>query len=191
MKPALVLVAAVAILVAPVASTSSGLLAAPASSSAIAKSRESVLYGHIKRLTRKGRHFEMRFDPAWWLTGFTAQRAKLEDTGSSDVPNDYYIVDEGHRLLTYLVPPAAHVTVLTGGTDVTRAFRAQGRLLDSGRLEIPQPRPLARSAVPAVNAAPEALGGRGPAAGWTKRRLARGSYDSSTRGASSAREPLR
>jgi hypothetical protein len=119
MKPALVLVAAVAILVAPVASTSSGLLAAPASSSAIAKSRESVLYGHIKRLTRKGRHFEMRFDPAWWLTGFTAQRAKLEDTGSSDVPNDYYIVDEGHRLLTYLVPPAAHVTVLTGGTDAT------------------------------------------------------------------------
>jgi hypothetical protein len=113
MKPALVLVGAVAILVAPVSSTSSRLLAAPASPSAVAKSRESVLYGHIKRLTRKGRHFEMRFDPAWWLTGFTAQRAKLEDTGSSDVPNDYYIVEEGHRLLTFLVPAGAKVTVLT------------------------------------------------------------------------------
>ena len=25
------------------------------------------------------------------------QQAKLEDTGSSEVPNDYYLVDEGHR----------------------------------------------------------------------------------------------
>ena len=29
------------------------------------------------------------------------------------MPNDNYRIDEGHRLLTYLVSPTAHVTVLT------------------------------------------------------------------------------
>ncbi len=94
--------------------------AAPASRAA--QPRQNVLYGHVKSLTRAGRRFELRFDPAWWLTGFTAKRAKLEDTGSSGVPNDYYVVDEGHRLLTYLVPPTAHVAVLTGGGTHTTAI---------------------------------------------------------------------
>ena len=31
----------------------------------------------------------------------------LEDTGSSDVANDNYVVDEGHRLFTYKVPADA------------------------------------------------------------------------------------
>lgn len=83
------------------------------------KAGEVVLYGHIRSLARKGRRFEMRFDPAWWLTGVTASRAKLEDTGSSDVPNDYYIREEGHRQLTYVVPATAHVTVLTSGVRAT------------------------------------------------------------------------
>ena len=72
-----------------------------------------VLYGHIKKLTRKGGQYELRFDPAWFTSGVTASRAALEDTGSSDVPNDNYVVEEGHRLLTYLVPTSARVTVLT------------------------------------------------------------------------------
>jgi hypothetical protein len=129
MKPSFPLLAAVAIVAAAV-SASSRLLAAPVSSSArhdaallrlppATRAGETLLYGHVKSLTRKGRRFELRFDPAWWLTGLTAQRAKLEDTGSSDVPNDYYIVEEGHRLLTYLVSPAARVTILTRGTPVT------------------------------------------------------------------------
>jgi hypothetical protein len=93
---------------------------APASASAAtAKARETFVYGHIRSLTRKGHSFEMRFDPAWWLTGVTAERAKREDTGSGDVTNDYYIVDEGHRLLTYVVPSNAHVTVLTRGQHPT------------------------------------------------------------------------
>src|SRR4029450_3417934 len=33
------------------------------------------------------------------------------------VPNDNYRIDEGHRLLTYLVSPTAHVTVLTRTGD--------------------------------------------------------------------------
>jgi hypothetical protein len=111
-KPSLVLLTVVAILVVAV-SASSGLLAAPASSSALAKQREIFMYGHVKSLTRKGARFELRFDPAWWLTGLTARRAALQDTGSTDVPNDYYIVEEGHRLLTFVVPTTAQVSVLT------------------------------------------------------------------------------
>lgn len=111
MKFFIATLAAMAIVVA--ALFASGLVAAPGTSSAAAKQPESVLYGHIKSLNRKGHSFELRFDPAWWLTGLTARRAKLEDTGSSDVPNDYYIVEEGHRLLTYVVPAGASVTVLT------------------------------------------------------------------------------
>ena len=72
-----------------------------------------VLYGHIKKLTRKGGHYELCFDPAWFTSGVTASSAALEDTGSGDVPNDNYIVEEGDRLLTYLVPTSARVTVLT------------------------------------------------------------------------------
>ena len=43
----------------------------------------------------------------------TASRAALEDTGSSDVPNDNYVVEEGHRLLTYLLPATADIRVLS------------------------------------------------------------------------------
>ena len=80
---------------------------------------QSTLYGHIKSLTRKGARFELRFDPAFVLTGLTAERAALEDTGSSDVPNDSYVVDESHRLYTYVVAPTAHVSVLPGGRPCT------------------------------------------------------------------------
>ena len=85
----------------------------PASSEKAPKAHEPVMYGHVMALTRAGKQYELRFDPALWLTGLSAQRAAKEDTGSSDVPNDYYIVDEGHRLITFLVPPTGGVTVLT------------------------------------------------------------------------------
>jgi hypothetical protein len=83
-------------------------------------------------MTRKAGRFEMRFDPAWWLSGVAAQRAAVEDKvirPGEAVPNDYYIVEEGHRLLTYVVPATAHVTVLTGGgahaTSITVSELAQ------------------------------------------------------------------
>jgi hypothetical protein len=76
---------------------------------------EQVEFGYIKSLKRTGGRFEMRFDPAWFLSGLTASRAKFEDTGSADVPNDNYVVNEGHRLLTYVVSATAQVTALTKG----------------------------------------------------------------------------
>ena len=129
MKPTLVLVIAVAVLVTagsasprPKAGVACGpLLVLPRA----ALAGEFTLYGHIKSLKRKGARFELRFDPATWLTGVTAARAALEDTGSSDVPNDYYIRDSDHRLLTYRVLATTPVTILTGGTCTTRTTPAK------------------------------------------------------------------
>ena len=75
-------------------------------------------FGHINSLTRKGDHFELRFDPAWFTSGVTANTAAAEDGAvepGEPVPNDNYVVEEGHRLLTYVVPADTHVTVLTRG----------------------------------------------------------------------------
>jgi hypothetical protein len=86
---------------------------------------QQSLFGHISWLTRKGKRYVLRFDPAWLLSGLTARRAALEDTGSADVPNDTYTRDETHKLLTFLVPATAHVTVLTHATCSTRTTVAQ------------------------------------------------------------------
>lgn len=77
---------------------------------------ELVEFGHIKSLKHKGNGFVMRFDPAWFLSGVTANTAAAEDGAvapGEPVPNDNYRLEEGHRLLTYLVPAKARVTVLT------------------------------------------------------------------------------
>jgi hypothetical protein len=124
MKPLLIALTAVAGFAVAV-SASSRIVAVPASAAALATQQSGLkllppaapagqmtLYGHVKTLARKGGRFEMQFDPAWLTSGLTASRAALADTGSSDVPNDNYVIEEGHRLLTYLVPSSAHVTVL-------------------------------------------------------------------------------
>ena len=72
-------------------------------------------FGHVRSLVRKGNHYVLRFDPAWFTSGVTANKAAAEDGAvepGQPVPNDNYVVDESHRLLTYLVPADAHVTVL-------------------------------------------------------------------------------
>jgi hypothetical protein len=103
---------------APAASTSTGasaLLKLPR----VTPAGQETLFGHIKSLTRTDGRWEMRFDPALLLHGVTAERAALEDTGSSDVPNDSYTLELGHRLLTYVVAANARVTVLTKGLGET------------------------------------------------------------------------
>jgi hypothetical protein len=77
-------------------------------------------FGHIASLTKKGDDYELRFDPAWFTSGVTANTAAAEDgvvAPGEPVPNDNYRVEEGHRLLTYLVPPSTPVTVLTREGD--------------------------------------------------------------------------
>ena len=78
------------------------------------------IFGHIASLTRKGDRYEMRFDPAWFTSGVTANTAAAEDgvvEPGEPVPNDNYRIEEGHRLLTYLVPTDAQVSVLTRQGD--------------------------------------------------------------------------
>jgi hypothetical protein len=81
---------------------------------------EHVEFGYIKSLERKGAGYELTFDPAWFLSGETASKAAAEDGAvapGEPVPNDYYVVDEGHRLLTYKVSPDAKVSALVDSPD--------------------------------------------------------------------------
>lgn len=92
----------------------------PATKTVVEKPCGDRLFGHIKSLTSHGDHFELRFDPAWFTSGVTANTAAAEDGAvepGQPVPNDNYVIEEGHRLLTYLVPRDTPVTVLTRGGD--------------------------------------------------------------------------
>ena len=117
--------AVVAVLVAVVAAACGGtetvvetrtITVAPQPEHDLAPPRERVLFGHIRSLRARGDAFELRLDPAWFLSGETANVAAAEDgvvEPGEPVPNDNYVVDEGRRLLTYTVPDEARVTVLT------------------------------------------------------------------------------
>ena len=79
-------------------------------------------FGYIVSLEPSGDRYTMTFDPAWFLSGQTANVAAAEDgvvMPGEPVPNDNYVVDEGHRLLTYLVASDAAVTVRTGGGEAS------------------------------------------------------------------------
>jgi hypothetical protein len=95
------------------------------------RSNDIAQFGFVKALERKGSGYEMRFDPAFLVSGETANVAAAEDgavPAGQPVPNDNYLVDEGHRLLTYEVPANAHVTALTkgvAGSPITVAQLAQ------------------------------------------------------------------
>ncbi len=109
--------------------------------SGVGSPREVVEFGYIRSLKPKGSGFEMRFDPAWLLTGKTANQAALEDTGSSDVPNDSYKVNESPRAYTYIVPANAQVRVLTAGANLngTPITVAQLAQLVKGKNPFPKP----------------------------------------------------
>ena len=83
---------------------------------------DDKIFGHIKSLKRSGDHYVLHFDPAWFTLGVTANTAAAEDgevAPGEPVPNDVYVIDESRRLLTYLVRPTAHVTVLVNnGTGI-------------------------------------------------------------------------
>jgi hypothetical protein len=109
--------------------------------SGVGSPREVVEFGYIRSLKPKASGFEMRFDPAWLLTGKTANQAALEDTGSSDVPNDSYVVNESPRAYTYIVPANAQVRVLTAGANLngTPITVAQLAQLVKGKNPFPKP----------------------------------------------------
>lgn len=105
----------------------------PAAGQAAFVMPQNVLYGHIRTMAREGSRYIIKFDPAWWLTGVAAERANLEDYGSRDVPNDYRVVEEGRRLLAFVVLPNARITVLTRGTAHVRVSAAELAAIVAGR----------------------------------------------------------
>jgi hypothetical protein len=141
MKPIYAVLAVVAVVatVAAVVFAALYFTKGSASESTAAEQCENRTFGHISSLTREGEEYEMRFDPSLLTSGVTANTAAAEDgkvEPGEPVPNDNYEIDEGHRLLTYLVPEDAPVTVLTNdgtgimSTPVTVSDLAE--LLDGG-----------------------------------------------------------
>jgi len=108
MRRTIVVVATLAAVAGASAATANFLLLPPA-----APAGQFVEFGHIKTLKRAGGRYVMRFDPALFTSGLTARVAAKEDTGSSDVPNDNYVVEESHRLYSYVLAANARITVLT------------------------------------------------------------------------------
>jgi hypothetical protein len=103
---------------------------------------ELVQFGYIKSMTPKGGGYELRFDPAWFLMGETANVAAAEDGAvepGEPVPNDNYRLDEGHRLLSYLVPATARVTVLKDSPDGRPITVAQLAQLVAGKNPLSRP----------------------------------------------------
>jgi hypothetical protein len=127
LRPSLAILAAV--ILAAAAFALSRISTEPAAPAAAAGSAAkpcvgNALFGHVESLTPRGDHYELRFDPAWFLSGETANTAAAEDGAvepGQPVPNDNYVVEEGHRLLTFLVRPNARVTVLVKGGALDEA----------------------------------------------------------------------
>ena len=113
-----------------------------AAKSGVGAPREQVEFGYIKSLTAKNDGYQLRFDPALFLTGETASVAAAEDGAvepGEPVPNDNYVVDEGHRLFTYKVPANARVTVLVDSPDGKPISVAQLAQLVAGKNPLPKP----------------------------------------------------
>jgi hypothetical protein len=80
--------------------------------------QQLVVYGRVVSLVPSGRAYRMRFDPALFLSGRTANVAAADDgviPRGQVVPNDHYVRDTDHKLLTFVVPTGAHATVVTSG----------------------------------------------------------------------------
>jgi hypothetical protein len=102
------------------------------------------LIGQIRSLTRVGNHYELRFDPQWFLSGITANAAAAADqhlrcapAACPPVPNDNYRVEESHRTYVYVLPATVDGTVLTrkgsGPFPATRITAAQLAALVASR----------------------------------------------------------
>ena len=136
MKIALIVLAVVAAAAAVTAGVFAGVYFTDDEDETAATACGDRSFGHIATLTPDGDGYRMRFDPAWFTSGETANVAAAEDgkvEPGQPVPNDNYRIEEGHRLLTYLVPADTPVTVLTregdpqsfGATPITVAELAQ------------------------------------------------------------------
>jgi hypothetical protein len=117
MNRAFVVLASVAVLAVAAAAVFAALYVRkePETRRVVVKPCGDRMFGHISSIARHEGKLELRFDPAWFTSGVTANTAAAEDGAiepGQPVPNDNYVVEEGHRLLTYILSPTAHVGVL-------------------------------------------------------------------------------
>jgi hypothetical protein len=95
------------------------------------------IFGHLESLENRGADYQLRFDPALFTSGVTANSAAAEDGAvepGQPVPNDNYVVDESHRLLTYLVPADTPVTILTRDGDPQQLGATPSTVSELGRI---------------------------------------------------------
>jgi hypothetical protein len=92
-------------------------------------------------LKRRGSDYVLRFDPAELLQGATARRAAVEDkviAPGEVMTNDFYIREDGHKLLTFSVPGNARVTVVTNeGPGLARLRFMSSSSLESLAANVP------------------------------------------------------
>jgi hypothetical protein len=104
-------------------------------------SADEMVYGRvISAEPAKGGYF-VHFDPASWLSGITANVAFAQSMHQTcapracpPVPNDYYVVDDGHTRLTYFLPHT------TSGTVLTRSLAFPGTVVSADRFVRPSRR---------------------------------------------------
>ena len=83
---------------------------------------EQRLFGYVRSLTRFRDHYLLRFDPALFLSGETANQAAAEDGAvpkGQPVPNDNYVVNESRRTYLYTVTRSTRIRVLLRGRNIT------------------------------------------------------------------------
>jgi len=116
-----------------------------------APTSDQRLYGHIRSMEQTAGGYFVQFDPAWLLSGITANAAQAQDQGVTcapreceAVPNDNLVVDESGRTYVYFLPDGAHGTVLTKtstgfkDTPVTAAQLSE-LVAGTGSLELFEP----------------------------------------------------
>jgi hypothetical protein len=108
------------------------------------------IYGQIRSVTRDGGRYLLRIDPAWFLTGITANVAQAQDehrtckpAACPPVANDVHVVNESHRTYTYVLPANARGTVLVTSTGRRTIGAAQLAALVAHRSPIKLFEPLA------------------------------------------------
>lgn len=116
-----------------------------------APASDQRLYGHIRSLEQTAGGYFVHFDPAWLLSGITANAAQAQDQGVTcaprecePVPNDNLVVDESDRTYVYFLPSTTHGTVLTktssGFTETTvTAAQLAGIVDGTGSLQLFEP----------------------------------------------------
>lgn len=82
---------------------------------------EQRIFGYIRSLTKHGSSYRMRFDPALFLSGATANQAAAQAGAvprGQPVPNDNYVVNESPRTYLYIVTATTKVRVLVQGSPL-------------------------------------------------------------------------